>query len=146
LPKEEEAQQAFRRKWLHSYVISPRGLHLVASEDNEVVGYLICETDTLKNNELMEMHESLRLFASLFKEFPAHFHINVHPKHHGKGIGNRLVNHLISELSDRGINKVCVITNLYADNVDFYRKVGFKVIESQKIGDTELVFLGRETH
>lgn len=65
----------------------------------------------------------------IYKKFPAHLHINIHPDYQRKGLGHILVNRLISHLREEGIGGLHLI--VASDNlkgIGFYRKYGFREV------------------
>jgi len=64
--------------------------------------------------------------ARIYRAYPAHLHINIHPDYQRRGIGHLLVRRLLDHLAEQGIPGVHLIVG--ADNrtgIGFYRKYGF---------------------
>ena len=146
VPENEDERREFLQLWLGDYVISPTGLHFVALESDRVVGYLISETQTLRNLEILNKHTTLLAFRSWFKEYSSHFHINVHPDVQGQGVGRKLVERFLQSLLEREIEKTCLVTGRFAENVKFYKNMGFLELETKDLKGTQLVLLGRDTN
>ncbi len=67
----------------------------------------------------------------------AHFYleaIGVHPRSQGRGLGAALLQPVLDEASKKGV-PVYLETET-ADNVDFYARRGFRVVEEHLAGDT----------
>ncbi len=83
------------------------------------------------------------LFADLFADFPAHFHINCRPDVRGRGVGGRLAERFVSLCEAAGLPGVHVVTAEGARNVAFYRARGFDRAVERTAGEKTLLFLGR---
>jgi len=87
--------------------------------------------------------KSYALFKDFFAEYPAHFHINVHPKAQGRGVGSRLVSRYVEELQRRKISGAHVVTAADNKNRKFFLNNGFTFEERRAFNDLYLSFMGR---
>ena len=81
----------------------------------------------------------LPMNKKLFKEFPAHLHIDLLPGAQGRGQGKLMMDHYISHLKDnniKGVHLELSITNERAFN--FYKKYGMDELERNE----DSIFMG----
>ncbi len=55
------------------------------------------------------------------------------PENHGKGIGKSLIFFMIAHITPKGINAIELNVNRENKAVEFYKKLGFKIIHSEDI-------------
>ena len=141
--KDFEHKEAFFKKWCGDYLQKSPSNFYIALDGNIVVGYLSGFLDSKEglNNFLIRGPE---LFKDCFDKFPAHFHINCSPNHQGKGIGRLLVDYYIQQLSKSSINGVHLITSTDADNLGFYRALGFTNEVARSFNSHQLLLMGKE--
>lgn len=63
----------------------------------------------------------------IFRDYPAHLHINIHPDYRRHGLGKRLVNRLCEHLKENAVSGLHLAVG--AENskaIAFYEKYGFK--------------------
>lgn len=141
----EKEKEAFYVKWVKVYEDHfPDLFWLEIENENKVTGYLTVCPDSEKAISLIQ--PSIRyydLFADHFARFPAHLHINVAPGNQGKGIGRRLISAAVSELGNRRIHGLHLITSPTAKNVPFYRTLDFRFEIERKYSEIPLLFMGR---
>jgi ribosomal protein S18 acetylase RimI-like enzyme len=141
--RDENHQSSFFNKWCGDY-LSKSPMHFyIALEEESVVGYLSGSLDSIEalDNFIIPGPE---VFKDCFEKFPAHFHINCAPNHQGKGIGRKLVDHYVQQLSKTSINGVHLITSTDADNLGFYRALGFTSEVLRPFNSHELLLMGKE--
>ncbi|MCL2244335.1 MAG: GNAT family N-acetyltransferase [Treponema sp.] len=69
--------------------------------------------------------------------YPAHLHIDLLPCLQGKGMGSKLMNTLFVELKKRGIPGIHLgVGSSNTDAIEFYKKLGFSVLQEQTWGFT----------
>ncbi len=143
---DEPSQDAFLDRWLAPYLAAYPAQILVALDEEEegrVLGVLIGCLDSAGAVVFRDLHPYYRLFADLYEAFPAHFHVNCHPEHRGRGIGSRLVRHFVALCRAAGLPGVHLVTAPDARNVGFYRRNGFtEAVERAESGRSYL-FLGQ---
>ena len=76
-----------------------------AEEDGQILGFAFCTT--------------FGGFRVLIQEFA------VHPRLQKKGIGTKLMKHILAEFQVRGIMSAELVVNKHAHAFDFYRRFGF---------------------
>lgn len=141
--KDNNHKEEFFMKWCGDYLkTSPRSFYLCVL-DNETVGYLSGHANSKKALSDFVI-PGPEVFEDCFDKFPAHFHINCSPNHQGKGIGRKLVEHYLFELNNSGVNGVHLITSTDADNLGFYRALGFQHEVSRPFKSHNLLLMGRE--
>ena len=115
-PPLADRRETFRKKYLDDYL---NLLSFVAMKNLRVVGYVICQP------HVDQLPFSMECFKEFWTEYPAHLHINTHPDVQGQGVGGKLLERLESELSQRGVNGVHLVTHAEAQNVHFYKKYAY---------------------
>jgi GNAT superfamily N-acetyltransferase len=110
---EEWERESFKKKYLDDYL---HHLCFVALEHDRVLGYILCQPDPL------QAPRSLEVFKDFTADYPAHLHINTHPKAQGKGVGAALLKKLEEQLQGMGVKGVHLVTNAEARNRFFYEK------------------------
>jgi ribosomal protein S18 acetylase RimI-like enzyme len=142
---DDDEREEFWRTWTEFYFSKVPDLIFLARINDSVVGYLMgCADSTASLPELQSRVPSFALFADLFASFPAHLHINFSAEARGQGGGRQLVDAFIQELKDRGCPGVHVVTSPTAENVPFYRRLGFTVEVDRPWHLMPLLFMGRE--
>ncbi|WP_127717510.1 GNAT family N-acetyltransferase [Halobacteriovorax sp. HLS] len=141
--RDDEHRESFFNKWCGDYLKLEKNHFYLAMDGREVLGYL---SGHLNSKEALEnfIIPGPEIFEDCFEKFPAHFHINCSPHHQGRGIGRRLVEHYTRELSESSINGVHLITSTDADNLGFYRALGFTCEVLRPFKSFELLLLGKE--
>ncbi len=143
---DEGSRAAFLDRWLTRYLEAyPEQvlLALEGAEDGRVLGVLNGCLDSAEAEVFRDLHPYYRLFADLYEDYPAHFHVNCHPDHRGQGVGSRLVQAFVARCRDAGLPGVHLVTAPGLRNVGFYRRNGFtEAVERSEAGRSYL-FLGR---
>ncbi len=140
--KDDNHKETFFNKWCGDYLkFSPDYFYLYLIE-KKVAGYL---SGHMNSEEALEnfIIPGPELFKDCFERFPAHFHINCSPHHQGKGVGRKLVEHYLHELNCSRIDGVHLITSTDADNLGFYRALGFEYEVPRPFKSHELLLMGR---
>ena len=139
-----EARAEFLRRWTEYYRRrAPEDVIVAMDTANRVAGYVMGCRDSGAARPLFQDIPNYGLFADLFAEFPAHFHINCHPDVRGRGVGGRLAARFVSLCGAAGLPGVHVVTAKGASNVTFYRARGFDRAVERSAGEKTLLFLGR---
>lgn len=141
--RDSDHKDSFFNKWCGDYLSKSSEQFYIAFEENTVVGYL---SGFLNSKEALEdfVIPGPEVFEDCFDKFPAHFHINCAPNHQGKGIGRKLVDHYVQRLSATSINGVHLITSTDADNLGFYRALGFTNEVLRPFNSHQLLLMGKE--
>lgn len=134
-------KQEFANKWLTPYLDHFPEHTLVSIDKNNIVsGYLTGCPDTL--NSLSNFNFNyMNNFKHLYDKFPAHFHINVHPKFQGQGVGKQLVEQFEDGMMNLKIKGSHIVTHPNAININFYKKTGYTNTE---ISDEHYFFMGKK--
>jgi len=140
--RDQEHKEAFFNRWCGGYLTHyPDWFYLLMVEE-EILGYLAGAIDSHEVVEKLKV-PGLEVFLDLYDLYPAHLHINFHPKSRGLGLGSLLVNNFINEI--KNISPGChLITSPNERNVEFYRRLGFVDEFTRKKGDYPLLFLGKK--
>lgn len=126
----------------------PESIFVAVDDDDIPFGYILCNKDSHRMNKLM--HEEYMpkltgfkqeeiswyegyLLGNLryIKKYPAHLHIDILEGHQRQGVGHQLVDALVAHLKEKKIKGLFLVVS--RDNekgVSFYRKYGFKEIDS----------------
>jgi ribosomal protein S18 acetylase RimI-like enzyme len=76
------------------------------------------------------IHHPPRTPRRISEPWPAHLHINLLPRHQGKGLGARLIDHWLAAVSALGATAAhLAVGQRNARAVAFYRRYGFRELE-----------------
>lgn len=140
----EKERKAFLDRWTGYYrECEPEQIYLAVLPDGEVSGYLTGCLDSRFARRLYRDIPYFSLFEDRFAEYPAHLHVNVHPKRRNCGIGSRLVKDFVGACEAAGTVGVHVVTAPGLPNVEFYRNCGFTIAVQREWRERSLLFLGR---
>lgn len=148
--RDEAEKDRFFFNWTDFYIKNFPAQLLLAVETGSdletapnVLGYLTGSNDSRTAAvSLANRIRSFTVFEDLFKDFPAHFHINFDPAYQGQGIGTALVNHYKSLLVAMGCSGVHIVTAADARNVSFYFRNGFTEQWEREYLGSRLKFMG----
>ena len=136
-------RREFLDRWTGYYLeCEPENFFLAANAGGRIAGYLTGCVDSLGAARLYHDIPYFGLFEDYFAAYPAHFHINCHPRFRNRGIGSRLVAAYLERCARDGLPGVHVITAAAARNVAFYRRCGFDVSVTRRWRGEDLMFLG----
>lgn len=143
-PPGSPMRDALLRCFCHYYVEREPENCFVCEVDGIVCGYIVCAENFEKWEAEMQRTymiddpvcaaigsatiENLRPFA---EEYPSHLHIDFAPEAQGKGLGTRLLQHLISHLKEKSVSGI--VLDVAADNLGaqrFYARNGFAVLNA----------------
>jgi GNAT superfamily N-acetyltransferase len=144
-PQVASEREQFFKKYAQLYTENwPDDTFFACDLDTEkTMGYLIgCRNSDEGQAKLAALLPSYTLFADMFKKFPAHLHMNVHPDFHGKGAGSFLVQEYIIELKKFRVKGAHIITAPDERNVQFYLKHKFKYALERDFNGKKLLFMG----
>ena len=119
---DENSKAEFLYKYLGYYKVNYPEFFLVATFENQVLGYICGSPSSLNDSELLELLPHFSVFKDLYDDFPAHLHINLTEASRGRGIGSELIQRFESICSV----SVHLITSPTARNRDFYNKNGYR--------------------
>ncbi len=140
----EQDRLDFRDMWLDRYLTNFEDQVLVYTKpDNNVVGYLTGCRDSLNACQYFEDVEYYSKLKHFYRDFPAHFHINVRSECRNHGIGQHLVESFIDECSASLVPGVHIVTAENSRNVRFYQKCAFHEVTTTQSGNRNLVMMGR---
>ncbi len=123
---------------------------VLADENDNAVGYILCEPDFKRYKKLYRKFDVPFLFeidklhalqawffpvpyCAFGKKYPAHLHIDILPEYQAKGYGSKMVEALLSELKKRNIPGVMLLADIENTGaVRFYERLGFETILSSK--------------
>ncbi len=134
----------FFKIWCGDYVDHFEDQFFIFEDENQNVGgYLSACFDSQKAMNKLNVPK-YDVFSDLFSSFPAHLHINFHPRMRGLGCGSVLVGYVEKVLIQNNILGFHLVTSPDAKNVSFYKRLGFEEIIDRKIGDYTLRFMGKK--
>lgn len=138
------AREEFYRNWTSYYLTyEPDQVYMAFDDHGRLLGYLTGCLNSLRALDKTAM-PSLKLFSDLFREYPAHLHINCHPSAQGQGVGSALCTYFFEELETFGSRGVHIVTSPAARNVEFYRKQSFNFTEERELNGAKVLFMGRK--
>jgi ribosomal protein S18 acetylase RimI-like enzyme len=141
-----EARQKFFHNWTDLYFQNPDVLIAIDPTDRQVaLGYLTGCRDSSKFREILERNiPSQLVFQDQFDRFPAHFHINCHPRARGHGVGTSLIKKYEDLLFKAQISGLHLVTSPTAQNVNFYQKLNFTEQLTRVWREAPLLFMGKK--
>ena len=140
---DDTARKDFRERWLGRYLKHDQEWFYVALADEDVAGYLAGSID---DPARCERFADISYFAQLTDvtvRYPAHLHVNVDETLRNAGVGSRLIERFLFDLQRAGVRGVHLVTGRFSRNVAFYQRNGFAPVRSLKVGDGEVLMLGR---
>ncbi|MFK8138135.1 MAG: GNAT family N-acetyltransferase [Bdellovibrionales bacterium] len=144
LDTEDEKRKAFK-KWTDYYLDNnPEWIYLTLNDQSDVTSYLMACPQSGNAEELFEDFLSYDLFEDQFGDFPAHLHMNTHPKYRGKGLGSLLISALETDLGAVNVLGFHIITSPQSENVNFYKKAGLDFQLQRPFKDFKLLFMGKK--
>lgn len=90
---------------------------------------------------LSELHNPEFFAPPQLAKYPSHLHIDLLPRAQGKGLGTRMISHMIERLQELGSRGVHL--EMEADNRDaqrFFKRNGFR--EIARVDDIDVVYMG----
>jgi len=139
------AREKFFDCWAGYYFEEmPEHTLLFKTGSGKIIGYL---TGCLNSAAARHLYDSCfyyRDFHGFYTEYPAHFHVNCHPKFRGLGVGKKLVQNFVSGLKQVGNPGVHLVTGKGARNRRFYERLRFIERATIRSNKSDLVLLGRD--
>lgn len=126
----------------------PESCFVLANEDDQAVGYIICAKDFDKYQKVFRkqylpkvkklsyrqyvLKKLSLLFERIFaKNYPAHLHIDISPNNTGKGSGSMLINTLFEHLKEQNVKGVMLgVSAKNTRAIAFYYRHGFTKLVS----------------
>ena len=141
----DTAKAAFRTRWLGRYLQHfPQYAFLARESAGRPVGYVVGSVADPARDPIFSDLPFLSAFAEASARYPAHLHVNLVEARRGQGLGVRLIETFSDAARRDGAPGVHVVTQRGARNVRFYRANGFLERAAVSLGDSDLVFLGRD--
>ncbi|MEL7542869.1 MAG: GNAT family N-acetyltransferase [Pseudomonadota bacterium] len=137
-------RRIFLHTWVGAYIDAAAEHVWIAwhANDAAIVGYLVGAADPPDHAHGFTGQFHVSVFRDLWRDFPAHLHINVDATLRGMGIGARLVRAFLEALRSRQIEGVHIVTVEGARNVTFYRRLGFTNEKQRDALERRLLFMG----
>ena len=140
---DQDERDAFRERWLGRYLEHDPQWAYLALDGETVAGYLVGSIDDpAKTSRFSDI--AVPEFAKFTAKYPAHLHVNLGPAYRNQGIGGRLIAAFIADLEHDKAPGLHVITGLSARNVAFYQRHGLNELAQAKLGDHEVILLGKQ--
>jgi GNAT superfamily N-acetyltransferase len=142
----EAAKNAFQDKWLNAYIDDmPEQAIVAVTDDGKVAGYLTgCFNSAAAKRTQHQMEFNKENVEALYREYPAHLHINIDASMRGAGAGARLIEEFARRCRAEGVSGIHLVTAKGARNVRFYERNGFSEVISRSWKGAELLVLGRK--
>ena len=139
-----DSEEAFAEHWLGYYVTNQPELLMVAlNKQREITAYLSGCLDSAAATRLFDEHAYYAVFEDLYRDYPAHFHINCHPGFQRRGYGRRLVDRYLDICGRKRVPGVHLVTAPGMENLAFYLALGFRPLATRREGDRALLFMGQ---
>lgn len=141
----DAAKAAFHTRWLGRYLQHfPQYAFLARDSARRAIGYVVGSVADPARDPIFSDLPFLAAFAEASARYPAHLHVNLVERWRGQGLGARLIEAFSDAARREGAPGVHVVTQRGARNVRFYHANGFRERAATTLGETELVFLGRD--
>ena len=140
--KDQAERDAFFEKYVGFYLAHYPELAWVGMLGEKVLGYIVA-APTSTDPELDKIQPHLKAFEALFKDYPAHLHINCHHESRGMGLGSQLVRALEGKLRAEKISGLHIMTGPDSLNRSFYKKLGFDFESELPFRGTPILFMGK---
>jgi GNAT superfamily N-acetyltransferase len=90
------------------------------------------------------IHHPERAPIQVVREFPAHLHLNLLPRHQGRGVGTQLFHAWLRLANGRGASATHVgVNRANARAMAFWSKMGFRSITPPELSGGRTVWMGR---
>ncbi len=141
----EHEKDSFFQRWTGPYREQFKEEILLAlNSEGHLMAYLMgCGNSESATDVIAQGLPSFLLFKDLFKDFPAHLHINCDPQFQGQGVGSHLIDAYCDTLREKRVGGVHIVTSPEADNVMFYKKKGFEFQQTGRWKQMALLFMGK---
>jgi GNAT superfamily N-acetyltransferase len=109
------------------------------------MGYLTGCISTVESENLLVNagQKVVAEFSDLYKKYPAHLHVDVHPDFQGHGVGSFLLQEFMVELRNLNVKGVHILTAAADQSVAFYLKNNFHYQVVRSFNGREILFMGR---
>lgn len=139
--------------WAAPHLVADPGLATIVDDDDGPAGYLVATADTVsfeqwcermwwpalrdryplraprrdRDQELVELlYAPEATPASLTDAYPVHLHINLLPRVQGQGLGRALIERLVGQLRERGLEGMHLgVSGTNSRAIAFYEHLGF---------------------
>jgi GNAT superfamily N-acetyltransferase len=99
---------------------------------------------TPDQRRIFMIHRPARTPSAIALEFPAHLHLNILPRLHGRGVGTRLFNQWLTAASKSGAEALHVAVNrCNAGALRFWDKMGFVDLAVEGLPEGRTIWKGR---
>jgi len=142
------ARSAFHERWLGRYLTNfPQNFTVALTHEDDreqgcVAGYLAGCLKDPRGTDVFSDIAHFALFESYLDRYRAHLHINLAPQFRGAGLGVRLMEAFLKDVSAAGLHGAHVVTGAKSRNVSFYQRCGFQKLDTAMRNGIEIVFLG----
>jgi GNAT superfamily N-acetyltransferase len=141
----DEEREKFFETWTGYYFKNSSDLILLDRDEQGVRGYLMGCLDSHQASAFYkERLKSYAVFEDLFSRFPAHLHINVHPRARNRGVGAKLIADFIALLRAKNVRGLHIVTSPDSANREFYKRNGFTFAETRSWQKHSLLFMGQK--
>jgi ribosomal protein S18 acetylase RimI-like enzyme len=90
------------------------------------------------------IHHPPKAPEAVVVEYPAHLHIDLHPRIQGRGVGRRMMDTLLAHLRDRGVPGVHLgVAAANRRAIGFYQRLGFTRIGPDHHGSGGILYARR---
>lgn len=141
-------RSAFHERWLGRYLTNfPQNFtvaqtHQADREQGRVAGYLAGCLQDPRDTDLFSDIGYFASFTGHLDRYPAHLHINIAPPFRGAGLGGRLIEAFMEEVSATGMSGAHVVTGAKSRNISFYQRCGFQSLDTAMSNGIKVMILG----
>jgi len=143
--RDDQHRDEFFYKWCGQYLQHSQHCYLLL-EQKKVQAYVLCHH---ASKELPIALPGADLFRDFFEFYPFHLHINTSLESRGKGHGTHLMHFLenkilAEECTDGTHQGLCLMTSPYAQNVQFYLKLGYEKLKIDQLNNYDILIMGKQ--
>ena len=137
----EEAKSKFLYKYFGLYHERFTDFCWYAQKEEKRLGY--CLGSPVTDSSFFVYQPHLEIFNDLYRDFPAHLHINLHPDSQGLGIGKLLIEKWEQVARAHGLPGMHIMTGVDARNKSFYLRQGFTTEVVRNYKGNPVLFMGK---
>lgn len=135
-------KEKFFHLWCGQYLNTCPTQFYLALKEKKIIGYLAGHTNSRQALKEFKI-PGYEFFEKHYDKYPAHLHINCDANFQGKGVGTKLMEKFMTEVREKELPGVHIVTSIGAKNSGFYASLDFDIIDYHDFKNTRLLFMGK---